>query len=282
MPELPIFLINLDHRPDRLAFVSAQLAQLNLPFIRKAAVNGAQLTVQQQTLFDQRRFILEQKKKPVLGEIGCAWSHRQIWQHMLDEQLPYALILEDDIQIDSRMPDFLTDSAHYRSFDFLNLSAHEPYAVDELSLKALLAANQLHRPAFWQSRTLWKNLEWRRRWRIFRLHALTGSHIACECDPAPALTSGYILSLHGARALLATSATMFYPIDLTWRYSGGCLKQAFLAQPLIRQSMGDSDIAGRYQGYKLNLAQRLQRTLFKSRRWRRRLDVIKLYGISRL
>ena len=106
--------------------------------------------------------------------------------------------------------------------------------------------------------------------------------IACECDPAPALGSGYILSLKGAEALLKTSETMFYPVDLTWRYSGGMLRQAFLAEPLITQSLGDTNIEGRYQGYKLNLWQRIQRFFVKSRRWRRRIDVIKMYGISRL
>lgn len=31
-----------------------------------------------------------------LGELGCALSHHQIYQQIVDEQVPYALILEDD------------------------------------------------------------------------------------------------------------------------------------------------------------------------------------------
>lgn len=31
-----------------------------------------------------------------LGKIGCALSHLKIYQKMLDENIPYALILEDD------------------------------------------------------------------------------------------------------------------------------------------------------------------------------------------
>ena len=279
---MKIFLINLDKRADRLAFVQSQLDAIQLPFERIAAVYGAELTVEQQALFDQKRFVLEQKKAAVPGEIGCAMSHRGIWQQMVQQQLPYALILEDDIHINSKLAAFLADKTHYQDFDFLNLSANEPYAVAATAQQALIAAGSLVRPRIWQSRALWKQLEWRRRWRIFRLHVLNDGHIACECDPAPALGSGYILSLKGAAALLKTSETMFYPVDLTWRYSGGMLRQAFLAEPLITQSLGDTNIEGRYQGYKLNLWQRIQRFFVKSRRWRRRIDVIKLYGISRL
>ena len=279
---MKIFLINLDKRTDRLAFVQNQLDAIQLPFERIAAVYGADLTVEQQALFDQKRFVLEQKKAAVPGEIGCAMSHRGIWQQMVQQQLPYALILEDDIHINSKLAAFVADKTHYQYFDFLNLSANEPYAVSATALQALIAAGSLIRPRIWQSRALWKQLEWRRRWRIFRLHVLNDGHIACECDPAPALGSGYILSLKGAAALLKTSETMFYPVDLTWRYSGGMLRQAFLAEPLITQSLGDTNIEGRYQGYKLNLWQRIQRFFVKSRRWRRRIDVIKIYGISRL
>ena len=279
---MKIFLINLDKRTDRLAFVQNQLDAIQLPFERIAAVYGADLTVEQQALFDQKRFVLEQKKAAVPGEIGCAMSHRGIWQQMVQQQLPYALILEDDIHINSKLAAFVADKTHYQYFDFLNLSANEPYAVSATALQALIAAGSLIRPRIWQSRALWKQLEWRRRWRIFRLHVLNDGHIACECDPAPALGSGYILSLKGAAALLKTSETMFYPVDLTWRYSGGMLRQAFLAEPLITQSLGDTNIEGRYQGYKLNLWQRIQRFFVKSRRWRRRIDVIKMYGISRL
>jgi glycosyl transferase family 25 len=279
---MKIFLINLDKRADRLAFVQSQLDAIQLPFERIAAVYGADLTVEQQALFDQKRFVLEQKKAAVPGEIGCAMSHRGIWQQMVQQQLPYALILEDDIHINSKLAAFLADKTHYQDFDFLNLSANEPYAVAATAQQALIAAGSLVRPRIWQSRALWKQLEWRRRWRIFRLHVLNDGLIACECDPAPALGSGYILSLKGAEALLKTSETMFYPVDLTWRYSGGMLRQAFLAEPLITQSLGDTNIEGRYQGYKLNLWQRIQRFFVKSRRWRRRIDVIKMYGISRL
>ena len=37
------------------------------------------------------------------GEIGCFFSHREIWRSMVEQSLPQVLILEDDVQL---MPDF--------------------------------------------------------------------------------------------------------------------------------------------------------------------------------
>ena len=165
-----IFLINLDCRPDRLAYVSTQLHELHLPFTRISAVLGKNLTESEQQLFDKDRFIIEYKKPVTLGEIGCAMSHRLIWQKMLDENLEYALILEDDIEISAELTDFLEKSQHYQAFDFLNLSSNTPYYLEQTALNELKRQNISERPAFWQSRTLWRQIEWRKSWRIFKLH----------------------------------------------------------------------------------------------------------------
>lgn len=276
------FLINLDSRADRLAFVTEQLRLLNLDCERFSAVRGDMLTESQQALFDRQQFILEQKKEVVLGEIGCAISHRTIWQKMVDENLPFALILEDDIQVSTDLPDFLANELFYCSFDFLNLSSTEPYRLDADVLQQLKVAEITERPNKWRSRRLWRRLEWRRKWRIFRLFFYSEQFTVCECDPAPALGSGYILSLKGAKALLAASEKMFFPVDLTWRFSGGELRQAFLAKPLIEQVLGDTNIEGRYKGYKLSEWQKIQRFFVKSRRIKRRWDVMKMYGWFKL
>lgn len=76
--------------------------------------------------------------------------------------------------------------------------------------------------------------------------------------------------------------SMHFPIDLTWRYSDGELRQCFIADPLIVQSLNDTNIEGRYVGYKMSLNDRFQRLLFKDRKRKRRKDVIKMYGWERL
>lgn len=278
---LAIFLINLESRPDRLAYVSTQLNTLDLPFVRIQAIVGKDLTQTEQLLFDKERFIIEYKKPVTLGEIGCAMSHRLIWQYMLDNDIEYALILEDDIDISPELVDFLNEPRHYQAFDFLNLSSNVPYCPDEAVLKELEQKNMTERPDIWQSRHLWKRIEWRNKWRIFKLHFF-GKFICCECNPAPALGSGYILSKKGARALLKTSKKMYYPIDLTWRFSGGMLRQGFLAYPLIVQTLADTDIQGRDVPYKMTLLQKVKRFFIKTRHTPRHRDVKKMYGWSKL
>ena len=49
-------------------------------------------------------------------------------------------------------------------------------------------------------------------------------------------------------------------------------------EPLIEQTRGDSDIPGRYQGFRLTAWQSIKRFFVKSRRWQRRWAVVRLYG----
>lgn len=261
--------------------VTSQLEHLGLPFTRIPAVVGNELSeIEQNQLYDKERFIIECKKPVTLGEIGCAMSHRSIWQKMVDEQIDYALILEDDIDISDRILQFLETETHYDTFDFLNLSSNTPYRLNSVALNALSASHLSDRPMFWQPRALWRRLEWRRSWRIFKLHIFDG-FICCECNPAPALSSAYILSQKAARALLETSQTMFYPVDLTWRYSHGLLRQGFLVEPLIVQTGNDSNIIGRDKKYTLSIWQKIKRFFLKSRKLKRRIDVLRLYGLFR-
>lgn len=278
---MQIFLINLDRRPDRLEQVKTQLAQLGLEFQRISAVDGSQLPADY-PLLNKARFLLEQKKPAVMGEIGCAESHRLIWKQMITNNLPFALVLEDDITLSPKLTEFLNTKT-YEAYDFVNLSSVEPYHLDPTALKSLLNQQILERPLVWQSnRRLWRKIEWRRRWRIFKLHPVNQDTILCECDPAPALGSGYIVSLAAAKSFLAQSNQLYFPIDLVWRYSDGLLRQAFLSQPLIEQTRGDSDIPGRYQGYRLTPWQSIKRFFVKSRRWQRRWAVARLYKLKTL
>lgn len=276
--KMKVFLINLDKRPDRLAFVKNQLDNQNIDFERFVAVDGSKMTLETQTLVDVKRFIIEQKKEPVIGEVGCAMSHRAIWQKMVDENLEYALILEDDITLSSDLSKLLKAESFYKQFDFLNLSSSEPYHPDLNVLNQLVQQDIIQRKDAHRCKALWSKLEWRNQWRIFAIHALNDKVIACECDPAPALASGYILSKKGAFHLLEASQPLHFPIDLVWRYTGGELRQAFLAESMIVQTLNDTNIEGRYKGYKLNFMQRVQRIFLKNRRKQRKADVRKIYG----
>ena len=117
------FLINLDHRTDRLAEAAATLKKLNIPFERVSAIDAR--TVNISKLIDWKKaFIFDYCRAPYLGQIGVYESHRKIWQKILDENLDQALVFEDDViplDFDER---------------FLNISLKE-YGLDQLRLEEL-------------------------------------------------------------------------------------------------------------------------------------------------
>lgn len=278
---MDIYLINLDRRPDRLAHVTQQLESLGMPFSRFPAIDGQRDDANLPDV-SHLLFIVNQKKNPVRSEMACAASHIAVWKRFLDSDADYALVLEDDINIHPDLSDVLKQVPAL-GLDFLNLSSNVPYALDEAALRDCITRQRFVRPSVFQreERRKWRPLEWRRRWRIFQLHPMANGHIACECDPAPALGSGYILSRKAARSFLDASERLFFPIDLTWRYSSGMLRQGFLVCPIVVQSGADSDIMGRFDQGKISLQYRLLRPILKNRRLRRRLDVLRLYGLLR-
>ncbi|SES66763.1 glycosyltransferase family 25 protein [Thalassotalea agarivorans] len=119
---LPIFVINLDRSKSRWQQVTSRLSQLNLEHQRVSAVDGKTLQVEDisqvysatlnKSLF---RYDL------TLGEIGCYLSHRHIWQTMVDQQIPYAVILEDDINIQTEFAHVLDMLVQYSDWELVKL-----------------------------------------------------------------------------------------------------------------------------------------------------------------
>ena len=95
-----VFIVNLEHEHVKRAIVEEQLQREHVSYEFVRAVDG------QNDDLDQYSFlILPQWAEPFTrktitkGEIGCALSHYFLWKRIVDEQLPYALILEDDVTI---------------------------------------------------------------------------------------------------------------------------------------------------------------------------------------
>jgi len=120
-----IFIINLDRSGDRYNDIKKQFDSNNLSYERFSAVDGYTLPIINQ---EGEKFTgLDIKNNPSLlsldnnytvmcpseninyhadskildrtlaaGELGCYCSHREIWLKMVKENIPYALIVEDD------------------------------------------------------------------------------------------------------------------------------------------------------------------------------------------
>ncbi len=91
-----IFVINLPRSVKRRAFMEEQLGKLSLPYEWVEGVDGYSLD--QKTLDSYCSWVTPlcagRKLKP--GEIGAALAHYKIWKKIKDENMPCALIFEDD------------------------------------------------------------------------------------------------------------------------------------------------------------------------------------------
>ncbi len=85
----PVYLINLDRSPDRLASVQQRAAELGLEFIRVSGVDGA---------VDKLQPVLQHRYyRPLTpAEVGCYSSHIKTLEEFLKTDYNYAIILEDD------------------------------------------------------------------------------------------------------------------------------------------------------------------------------------------
>jgi glycosyl transferase family 25 len=100
----PVFVINLDKSPERMARISKRLDELNIPFEKISGIYGAELSSEQIEEFYCPKLNKKNYRRPLrLGEIGCYMSHIKAWQAIVDRQLCCAVILEDDIVIDDSL-----------------------------------------------------------------------------------------------------------------------------------------------------------------------------------
>ena len=124
---IPCFVINLAHAVKRRAHMEEQLQAQGIQAEFIDAVNGRQMseTERQSHLNSEKMKDIGWKLSP--AEIGCALSHLKVYKLMVERQLPYAIILEDDIELAG---DF---AALFQADTFKQIEqgvpAHEPHVV---------------------------------------------------------------------------------------------------------------------------------------------------------
>lgn len=100
-----IFVINLDRRPDRLKFMADQLNGTGLDWTRVAAHDME--TVEDGRL---RREVALRSHRIAMGRGSqcCALTNFDIYRRIVDENLPAALILQDDVELSPDIAKFMT------------------------------------------------------------------------------------------------------------------------------------------------------------------------------
>jgi len=118
---LPIYYINLDSRPDRRAFMEAQLASLGLEGTRVSAATPADLTPEEVALYCDGRKPRYLRRR----ELACTKSHERVWTAMIAAGNERALVLEDDAELSPLLPAFLAELSGFDA-DIIRLEATGP------------------------------------------------------------------------------------------------------------------------------------------------------------
>ncbi len=141
-----VYVINLDRSKDRLIKIQTQLEQSAIPFIRVSGVDGAFCTSDELALLDRNAYERLHGKSPLLGELGCYLSHVKTMREFLNSQYQFAVILEDDANINQGFKDIIYDIIKIQEhWDMVKLSgAHRGTPLklleisDEYTLTVLL------------------------------------------------------------------------------------------------------------------------------------------------
>lgn len=172
-----VWVINLANATGRLKRVESLLAQQNIVFERLEAVNGAELEQATIDKFYQEKGFGGYHKKLNNGEIGCYLSHRKAWQQVIDRNLDFAVILEDDFQLLGDLADTIETISHIsQPWDYIKL-------------------------ANWKDR------------RTQHALSLKNKQLVTY-DKVPAHTCAQIVSFSGAKKLLGTSECFHRPVDI--------------------------------------------------------------------
>ncbi|MFT6125146.1 MAG: glycosyl transferase family 25 [Shewanella sp.] len=186
-----------------------QLKQLGIEYQRISAVYGKDLhDIDIAKVYDPQTNLQKYDKKLNLGEIGCYLSHVQCWQMIIEQQLDYALILEDDSILD---PALMTVIQHIN-----NLSADWDYI---------------------------KLCHGRKPKGIVKSIVLDERFSLSTCLKLPASTRGQCVSFAGAQKLLATAYPIARPVDIDIQFWFEKQLRCFVVRPFpVIGTDLDSDI----------------------------------------
>ncbi|WP_324751889.1 glycosyltransferase family 25 protein [Roseovarius sp. Pro17] len=119
--DLDCLIIHLERARDRLPQVEATKAALPLRTHVMPAVDGQSMTKQQASAYAQRALSPRYPFPLRPSEVATFHSHRACWQRIINDDMPAALILEDDLEIDTTvfLPALELANAHVLDGDFV-------------------------------------------------------------------------------------------------------------------------------------------------------------------
>lgn len=185
--DLKIFVINLARDIQRREYMENHLKELGLYAEFVQAVDGRDLCAADRKAYNRSKALRVYGGDMIDAEIGCYLSHYRLLQRIIAENIPYALILEDDVALfPALMPTVQAFLKKDMAFDIVRLETLRGKVKEPQSKKFL--GQRLH--DFDQA-------------SLYRLD----THV---------LGFGvYLISQAGAQRLVSYGKEMFMPIDQT-------------------------------------------------------------------
>ena len=134
---IPIFVINLQRQVERRRHMTALLDRLGLVAEFVTAVDGRALTPAERAAYDPARARRVYGVEMRDGEIACCHSHSRIYARMVRDRIETALILEDDVTIDARLPGVVGEllASPFRDWSVIRLDCKRGRVIDPPSPK---------------------------------------------------------------------------------------------------------------------------------------------------
>jgi glycosyl transferase family 25 len=145
---IPIFVINLKASPDRRERAEAELARVGLAARFVEAVDGRKLPPEEVSKIVDVAGRLNRAPKPLSGaEVGCYLSHLKVMETIVAEDIPQALVLEDDLMTTPELPGVLQalETRELPPYDLIRLGISEPLRKTFTPIVGLTPASALVR-----------------------------------------------------------------------------------------------------------------------------------------
>lgn len=104
---MKIFVLNLQYAHERRKFITKQLDKLGLDYEIQNCVIGKNLTQEELEKEVHMGYMAKSPNWFTPGAIGATLTGKIIYQKIIDGNLPYALVIEDDIILNKNLPEIL-------------------------------------------------------------------------------------------------------------------------------------------------------------------------------
>jgi glycosyl transferase, family 25 len=257
---IPVCVINLKKRPDRLKKIGKRLNKLGVEWTKIEAVDGQ--SCKNNDLNISSKF----------GEIGflsdntraCSASHYKVWEFLISRDFNYGIVLEDDVELSDEFRDLLYDDSWIpKGSNLIKLEKFAPNKVSKILVGAVLSQ------ALGDTR---------------QVHKMYSRHTGA---------AAYLISRKGAKKLVKWNSQFTVPVDhllFNETVSKVCttLQPMILIPPIAWQSVEvgqGSNIAGSYKVNQLSKLKKMKRSLkrsyYESRLWPYQLWIL-LRGKAKL